>query len=252
MQVAQYAATMVDGTAPKEYVRELFDKVCDPDFTDPAQPHALLARLPIPVYLTTNYDGYMEKALAENNRAPLAEVCRWNSGLQRRYTDRLSDGEPEVGRPVVFHLHGYINDPDSFVLTEDDYLDFMVNARRYEGATDTTLRVIPPKIDEVISLTSLLFLGYGLQDWNLRVLLRALVQSADRSSQKISVSVQLEPDDKIVEAVGRKAAIQYLEDYFEGLKIRVYWGTVNEFLGELTSRWDRAHVNTKAGEPNGG
>jgi hypothetical protein len=242
MQVAQYAATMIDGTAPKAYVQELFERLPAPDFSDPQQPHVLLARLPIPVYLTTNYDMYMETALAQQNRTARTELCRWNSGLKRRYSDGLTDDQPAVGRPVVFHLHGCVEDPDSLVLTEDDYLDFMVNARRYEGASDTALRVIPPKVDEIIALTSLLFLGYGLQDWNLRVLLRALVQSADRSSQKVSVSVQLEPDDKMVEAVGREAAIKYLEDYFEGLKIRVYWGRAESFLAELTSRWEGAHT----------
>jgi SIR2-like domain len=249
MQVAQYAATLVDGTSPKVRVQEIIERASDPDFTDPLQPHVLLASLPILVYLTTNYDDYMEKALAELNRTARAEVCRWNSGLKRVYSDRLSESEPEVGRPVVFHLHGFVGDPDSFVLTEDDYLDFMVNARRYEGTPDTTLRVIPPKVDELISLTSLMFLGYGLRDWNLRVLLRALVQSADRSSQKISVSVQLEPDDSVIEAVGRDAAIKYLEEYFEGLKIRVYWGKVEDFLAELKERWDRSRI--AAGEAQG-
>jgi len=164
-------------------------------------------------------------------------VCRWNSGLRRRKS-HLAESEPELGCPVVFHLHGHIDDPDSFVLTEDDYLDFMVNARRYESASDTTLQVLPPKVDELISTTSLLFLGYGLRDWNLRVLLRALVESADRSSQRISVSVQLEPDDSLVESVGRKAAIRYLEDYFAGLKMRVYWGSAESFLVELAQRWE--------------
>jgi hypothetical protein len=238
MQVSQYMATTVDGAAPKLAVQELFEVIPDPDFKkNSVQPHAILASLPIPVYLTTNYDDYMEKALEAQQRTARTEVCRWNSQLKGRKS-YLADGEPDMGQPVVFHLHGHIEDPDSFVLTEDDYLDFMVNARRYEAASDTTLQVLPPKIDELISSTSLLFLGYGLRDWNLRVLLRALVESADRSSQRISVSVQLEPDDKVVKAVGRPAAIKYLEDYFQGLKIRVYWGKVEEFLAELKEHFD--------------
>jgi hypothetical protein len=242
MQVAQYSATIEDGSTPKEWVQETFAAVPDPNFSDPAQPHALLASLPIPVYLTTNYDMYMEKALDHTNRSPRSEICRWNSGLRLRYQDQFGESEPEVGAPVVFHLHGSVENCDSFVLTEDDYLDFMVNARRYESATDATLRVIPPKVDELIALNSLLFLGYGLRDWNLRVLLRTLVQSADRSSQKLSVSVQLEPDDKMVEAVGKDAAIRYLEKYFEGLNIRVYWGRLDDFLIELRRRWDESRM----------
>ncbi len=240
MEVAQYAATIDDGGAPKEFVQALFNKVADPDFRDPRQPHGLLASLPIPVYLTTNYDTYMEKALKTKGRPPRSEICRWNSGLRLSHGDRdgMSDLEPIAAQPVVFHLHGSVEDSDSFVLTEDDYLDFMVNARRYEGATDAALRVIPPKVDELIALNSLVFLGYGLKDWNLRVLLRILIQSADRSAQKLSVSVQLEPDDRVVEAVGKQAAIEYLEQYFKGLNIRVYWGKLDDFLAELKQRWD--------------
>jgi hypothetical protein len=238
MEVAQYAATMVDGASPKVAIQETFRQVPDPDFDEPDQAHAILASFPVPVYLTTNYDDYMEQALRARNRTPQTEVCRWNSGLKTRPSHLLTS-EPDVGHPVVYHLHGHIDDPDSFVLTEDDYLDFIVNARRYEGVTDRSLQVLPPKIDELISSTSLLFLGYGLRDWNLRVLLRALVESADRSSQKLSVSVQLEPGDSAVAAIGRPKAVKYLEDYFGGLRILVYWGTVTEFLVELKEQWDR-------------
>ena len=130
----------------------------------------------------------MEKALLAANRSPIWEVCRWNSGLKSRKSFLLGGEEPEPGRPVVFHLHGHIDDFDSFVLTEDDYLDFMVNARRYESVQATEVQVIPPKVNELISTTSLLFLGYGLRDWNLRVLLRALIQSADVAAQKTSAA----------------------------------------------------------------
>lgn len=245
MEVAQYAATMVDGASPKVAIQERFRQVPDPDFAQPDQAHAILASFPVPVYLTTNYDDYMEQALRACNRTPQTEVCRWNSGLKTR-TSHLLAGDPDPGHPVVYHLHGHIDDPDSFVLTEDDYLDFIVNARRYEGVTDRSLQVLPPKIDELISSTSLLFLGYGLRDWNLRVLLRALVESADRSSQKISVSVQLEPGDSAVAAIGRAKAVKYLEDYFGGLRILVYWGTVTEFLLELKAQWD--HTTPSGGE----
>ncbi|MGO9971931.1 MAG: SIR2 family NAD-dependent protein deacylase [Solirubrobacteraceae bacterium] len=243
MAVAQFMATTIDGAAPKAAVQERFRRVADPNFRDPLQPHVVLASLPIPVYLTTNYDDYMEKALVAVNRTARVEVCRWNSGLRRRRS-QLAESEPELGRPVVFHLHGHIDDPDSLVLTEDDYLDFMVNARRYESASDMTLQVLPPMVDELISTTSLLFLGYGLRDWNLRVLLRALVESADRSSQKISVSVQLEPDDSLIESVGKDTAIKYLEEYFAGLKIRVYWGAADDFLVELQQRWQASEAGT--------
>jgi hypothetical protein len=238
MEVAQYGATTVDSLSPKNAVQAILRAATLPDFSASAQPHGILACFPLTVYLTTNYDDYMEQALAARGRTPVTEICRWNSGLRNRPSSLLDTPTPDVGRPVVYHLHGHIDDPDTFVLTEDDYLDFMVNLRRFESAAQS-VQVLPPKIDELISSTSLLFLGYGLRDWNLRVLLRALIQSADVSSQKLSVSVQLAPDDSMVVAMGRDRAIQYLEAYFDDLKIVVYWGTVEEFLAELRGHWDK-------------
>jgi hypothetical protein len=246
MEVAQFVATTFDNSEPKNAVAAIFKKIPDPDFDDADQPHSILARLPLPVYLTTNYDDYMEKALLKRNRSPLSEVCRWNSELRRDRTSHLEAEEPKVGEPVVFHIHGFIDDPDSFVLTEDDYLDFMVNVRRHEAGGNPTGLALPPKVTALLSSTSLLFLGYGLRDWNLRVLLRALVQSADVSSRKVSVSVQVEPRDDLVDALGRPQAIRYLERYFDGLSIRVYWGTAKQFLAELKEKWDKRPSNEEA------
>jgi len=239
MQVGQYMATLLDGSAPKGLVAEVLRKLGEPDFDDVLQPHRVLASLPIPIYLTTNYDDFMERAIRKENRTPLVEICKWNSELIRRNLKTyLIEHDPDVSSPVVFHLHGHIDVPDSFVLTEDDYLDFIVNVRRYEGSPDPRAQVLPPKIHELISSTSLLFIGYGLRDWNLRVLLRALVQSADVSARKLSVSVQLAPGDNLVSAVGKSAAIRYLEKYFDGLKIKVFWGTAQEFLAKLKGHWE--------------
>jgi hypothetical protein len=234
MHVAQYWATMVDNQEPKRAVRRIFQEIEPPDFKAPDQAHAILATLNCSVYLTTNYDDYMEEALRRSGRSPVTEVCRWTTGLSTR-PSHLTDQEPEQGKPVVYHLHGHIDDPESMVLTEDDYLDFMVNVRRF-SASDPNLLVLPPKIDELLTQTSLLFLGYGLRDWNLRVLLRALVENRETSSKKLGVSVQLEPDSESLVDPGLEVAIGYLEQYFDGTKLRVFWGTADQFLAELRKK----------------
>ncbi len=83
MEVAQYAATLADPSAPKRFVRKLFEQIEDPLFGHANQPHTILASLPIRVYLTTNYDLFMEKALEKRKRTPRSEICRWNSGLKQ-------------------------------------------------------------------------------------------------------------------------------------------------------------------------
>jgi hypothetical protein len=233
MQVAQYWATMVDNLEPKTAVQDIFEAISEPKFDD-QQPHVMLAKLNCPVYLTTNYDDFMERALRRENREPMTEVCRWSTGLSGRKS-YLSALEPTVEKPVVFHIHGEISDPESMVLTEDDYLDFMVNVRRVT-TSETSLLALPPKIDELLTRTSLLFVGYGLRDWNLRVLLRALVENADTSSKKMGVSVQVEPERDDVAEQHLEEAIKFLEKYFKQPNLSVYWGTADDFLSKLEQR----------------
>jgi hypothetical protein len=72
------------------------------------------------------------------------------------------------------------------VLTEDDYLDFLVNISRQQD-------LLPPRIQEVLTGASLLFIGYRLADWDFRVLFRGLVTSIEGTLQRISVSIWLPP-----------------------------------------------------------
>ena len=57
-------------------------------------------------------------------------------------------------------------DRDSYVITEDHYIDYMLNTEV------NTLLPIP--LPEKLMHSHLLFLGYGLKDWNLRVILRRI------------------------------------------------------------------------------
>jgi len=46
----------------------------------------------------------------------------------------------------------------------------------------TDQHILPPRIQEAFTDSTLLFLGYGLADWNFRVLFRALVEYLDRAA----------------------------------------------------------------------
>ena len=87
-----------------------------------------LAELPLPVFITTNYDDLMvKKALKHTSPAknPRREYCRWHEYLPE--LDKLFYRKyvPDLSNPLVFHLHGTNEIPESIVLTEDDYMDFM-------------------------------------------------------------------------------------------------------------------------------
>ena len=42
------------------------------------------------------------------------------------------DYKPSQDKPLVYHLHGELNNPQSMVLTETDYLDFLINLSKEE------------------------------------------------------------------------------------------------------------------------
>jgi hypothetical protein len=225
-RVAQFLAVQYDPMFPKEEILERFFRNVDPpDFTQPDEPHGVLADLPLPIYMTTNYDDFMVRALRSRHKDPKRDLCRWNKLVK----DQPSIFESEPGfnptpaNPVVFHLHGHDEVPESLVLTEDDYLDFLVNISR-----DQTL--LPLRIQRALTGASLLFIGYRLADWSFRVLFRGLVSSMEASLRRISVAVQLSPEDQNVQ--------NYLADYFGNINVKVYWGTAREFSAELRERWE--------------
>lgn len=234
-RVATYLAVQYDAMFPKEtLLRNWFQNSKLPDYTNPNEPHATLASLPLPIYMTTNYDGFMTSALKAAGKRPHRELCRWNKFIKDSPSifDQDPGFEPSPEEPVVFHLHGHDQVPESLVLTEDDYLDFLVSISRDD-------QLLPHRVRRCLAGTSLLFVGYSLADWSFRVLFRGLVTSMEQSLRRISVTVQLPPVSGQDVPETNKAEIQtYLAKYFDQIDIRVYWGTAQEFMTELHTRWE--------------
>jgi len=232
VNVSQYLAVKYDALIPKErLLREFFNNVDAPDFSQPNEPHGVLAELPLPVYITTNYDDFMVKALKNKGKDPKRELCRWNKYIKTQPSifETESGFRGSEANPIVFHLHGHNEVVESLVLTEDDYLDFLVNVSR-----DQTL--LPPRIQESLTGASLLFVGYGMSDWDFRVLFRGLVMATERSLRRISITVQYhhqsgDDADKLEQMQS------YLNKYFGNFDMRVYWGSAQEFAAELNRRW---------------
>ena len=230
-RVSQFLAVRYDPMFPKEeFIDQYLRDVRPPDFTEKDEPHGLLADLPLPIYMTTNYDDFMVRALQNRSKSPARELCVWNKYIQGRASIWESGFKPTPAKPVVFHLHGHDEVPESLVLAEGDYLDFLVNITRQEYR-------LPLRIQRALGGTSLLFIGYSLEDWSFRVLFRGVVDSTDPSLRRISVTVQLPP------ATGMSPSTQgqvqkYLNEYYERMDIRVIWRTAREFAAELRQRWE--------------
>ncbi|HEY1365507.1 MAG TPA: SIR2 family protein [Gaiellaceae bacterium] len=215
-----------DAVVPKDRIRRELQGIAPPDFSRADEPHSLLAALPLPLYITTNYDDFMTQALRARHREPKRDFCRWNSSPALREEPRvLKPGfQPTPSTPVVYHLHGLLDVADSLVLSEDDYLDFLVTVSRDE-------KLLPNQVKRALAGTSLLFVGYKLADWDFRVIHRGLVMAGEPSLRRLSVTVQLPPAE-----VNGAGARDYLNKYFGTMNVRVHWGTASEFLLELHGR----------------
>lgn len=140
-----------------------------------------------------------------------------------------------VANPVVFHLHGYVPIAESLVLTENDYMDFLVNV-----ASDS--EIIPPQIATALTGTTMLFLGYRIADWNFRVLLRSFARYMEPSVAYFSVAVMRPPD---ASESTREEAQNYMTNYYENLGVRVYWGEIKGFMQEFQKRWEGSGSQSK-------
>jgi hypothetical protein len=231
IRVSQFVAVITDAMTPKEMIckkiKEKLKEVAPSYFDNPDELHGVLAELPLPVYITTNYDDFMMQALESRGKAPIQEYCRWNKNLKKSKRTS-SDFDPTKEKPLVFHLHGIYKEPKSLVLTEDDYLDFF-------AANSMGQNLLPPRIQEALTGTSLLFLGYSITDWDFRVLFRILDEYLEKSISRTHLSVQLVPRD--VSETQIEKAQKYLDHYFANLNIHVYWQDCREFAAELRTKW---------------
>ena len=252
-QVAQYiAATRGDAQMEEDYYRDLrnfalkryghlledaekemaLDKMLSAiaekvSLKEPSDPHSILAFLPFTIYVTANFNNFLADAIRLSDRKPQELV--FNSDL------RLVDiNTPDRDHPLVYHLFGRIDDMQSLVLTEDDYFDFLIEFWRERER-------IPSVVRRTLTSSSLLFLGFNLNQWDFRVLFRSLLkeQSSQRRRRQLHVAVQVDPDDDQITDPDR--AREYMEKYFEGFgesDVSIYWGSSEDFLGELKRRWN--------------
>ena len=234
--VSQFTARLPEELRPAEEcdtLTELIQKAGWPKLAadDPNEPHRVLASLNLPLYLTTNCDSFMVEALvARPGITPTREVCRWNKDLDGLPScfEGSASYKPTRQAPLVYHLFGSDAEQRSLVLTEDNYLDFLIKAS--EKAR------IPDYIRGVLASTSLMFIGYGLHDWEFRVLLRGLVATVNRRLDFQDVAVQLEG----VSEADAAAVQDFMRKYFERANINVFWGNTAQFIAELREQWEAA------------
>lgn len=197
------------------------------------EPYAVLAQLPVPLYVTTQPSRLLARALTEAGRTPEVEVCRWNGDDD--WTESVFERDPEYRptpeRPLIYHLLGTLDNPDSLVLTEDDYFDFLIGVTRNQD-------LVPAMVRRRLSDSALMFVGFRLDEWDFRVLYRSLMSSEGGNRRKgyTHVAVQIDPEEEAT--IDASRARDYLEEYFQDSRVSVYWGTTEHFVRELHQKWE--------------
>jgi hypothetical protein len=193
-QVSQYVSV---ANGPGDLYRTL-KRALAPRFP-PSSVHRFLAAFPATLHqlglperyhliLTTNYDDALERAFDEAEEPYDLAVYIASGPDKGRFVHVPHDGEPqvvevanrydgfpldeygEVTRTVIVKIHGTVDGArgryawrDNYVITEDDYIDYL---------SDSPIEsIVPQELLGKLKYSHFLFLGYTMRDWNLRVFL---------------------------------------------------------------------------------
>jgi hypothetical protein len=150
--------------------------------------------------VTTNYDDLTETALQElgcpydlvvhpTDRKDMAgSIMWWKHGAKEPEWLRANTLAIDLNKTtVLYKMHGtaskLLSEFDSYVITEEDYIDFL--------SLMTSREAIPQLFTTHFYTRQFLFLGYGLRDWNFRVMLKNLKEKP-RSSREKTLPGELE------------------------------------------------------------
>jgi len=196
-RVAQY----FDGVAGRGGLDDELHDVFAKDYM-PSPLHYYLADFNNLLIVTTNYDDLLEKAFREKGRAFYVVVYKigkptflvWKDNTSEPIEALANELDLPVGQvPIIYKMHGAADpqDPsrDSYVITEDDYVEFL--------ARMASMTAIPAVFARPFQKSHFLFLGYGLKDWNLRVILYKIWKDWARRYASWAIQHQAQPLERV-------------------------------------------------------
>ena len=189
---------LTDGLGRAQLVSEVREAVSAK--TKPSAALRGLAALPFRFMMTTNYDTLFERALAMAGKDAIKRVYDPAGDVPtKNFPDDVEDVDAQ--RPWLFKMHGDIDDPDSIVISDDDYVRFV-----HRMASLESYYPIPKSLNFLLGARPVLFVGYRLLDFNLRLLFHTLRRPPDYSVP-YSFSVDVQPDPLVSEVWSKQLSM---------------------------------------------
>ena len=221
-RVAQWFSAATDPMYVKESFAQEVSALSARDVAMADDSYAMLAKLPFQLYLTKGFDDFLEQALRSFNRDVISDICSWNSAAPMRALHHYDYGV-STDRPLVLHLYGRLDIPESLVLSEDDHVQFLT-------ATLTQEDIVAPEVKSAIASHMRLVLGESAEALVAPSSLQGLLNWGSPELRRSGLMVLLEPEDETI--------VPYLQRRADRDGIQIFWGTVDQFIAELSARWE--------------
>jgi TIR domain/SIR2-like domain len=207
------------GRREEAYVR-LRSILKDAPFEPPQALRQLAAITDFDLFVTTTFDSLLERAinLERFGGVPSTEVLSY---APNRVTD-LPAGRDQLPRPVVYHLFGRVSASPTYVISDEDLLEFICALQNENFA--------PEKLFHELEHNHLLFIGSSFTNWLARLFLRMAKRhrlSDPREVGEVLADGHILEDDPLV---------GFLQQV--SVRTRIYTGA-ERFVQELHDRWQR-------------
>ena len=205
------------GRREEAYVR-LRGIIKDANFEPPAALRQLAAITDFDLFVSTTFDPLLETAinLERFNGAPSTDVLSY---APNRVTD-LPTERDRLQRPVVYHLFGKVSASPTYVISDEDLLEYICALQSEHLA--------PEKLFHELEHNHLLFIGSNFTNWLARLFLRMAKRqrlSDPRDVGEVLADDHSSQDDRLV------AFLQQVS-----VRTRIYMGA-ERFVEELHRRW---------------
>lgn len=212
--------------------------------------HDFLASAPVPLLIvTTNYDDLIERAFQARGRPYHLVTCSdraewagsvlwWEPGAATPNVQAPKDLKLSLrDTSIIYKMHGTVTaQHDSFVITEEDYVGFL--------ARMTYSNAIPARFMLQFREASFLFLGYGLRDWNLRVLLESLRRGLRRKElrpetedlpfpQALTASPEEDDDDLYPSWAIQHQASELDGELWQRRNVKIFDMRIDDFVARM-------------------